>query len=103
MSKPTAVIIGVGAEQGLGAAVARRFAKGGYHVLVAGRTPAKIEQVVRTIDTAGGSAEAVTIDATREDDVIACSIERWHLATAVDQPMSWSSTPATISASISAS
>lgn len=70
MSKPTAVIIGVGAEQGLGAAVARRFAKGGHHVLVAGRTPAKIEQVVRTIDTSDGSAEAVTIDATREDDVI---------------------------------
>ena len=46
MSRPTAVVVGVGAEQGVGAAVCRRFAKEGYHVLVAGRTPAKIEQVV---------------------------------------------------------
>ena len=39
MSKPTAVVVGVGAEQGVGAAVCRRFAREGYHVLVAGRTP----------------------------------------------------------------
>jgi NAD(P)-dependent dehydrogenase (short-subunit alcohol dehydrogenase family) len=71
MSKPTAVVVGVGAEQGVGAAVCRRFAREGYHVLVAGRTPAKIAQVVGTIASAGGSAEAVATDATREADVIA--------------------------------
>lgn len=71
MSKPTAVVVGVGAERGVGAAVCRRFAKEGYHVLVAGRTPAKIEQVVATIAAGGGSAEAVQVDATREADVIA--------------------------------
>ena len=71
MTQPTAVVVGVGAEQGVGAAVARRFAKEGHHVLVAGRTPAKIEQVVRTIASAGGSAEAVLADATRELDVVA--------------------------------
>ena len=69
MSKPTAVVIGVGAEQGLGAATCRRLAKEGQHVLVAGRTPAKIEQVVRTIVAAGGSAEPVVTDATNEGDV----------------------------------
>ena len=37
MSKPTAVVVGVGAERGLGAALCRRFAQGGYHVLVASR------------------------------------------------------------------
>ena len=42
MSKPTAVVVGVGAERGLGAALCRRFAPEGYHVLVAGRTPEKI-------------------------------------------------------------
>ena len=47
MSKPTAVVVGVGAEQGLGAAGCRRIAREGHHVLVAGRTPAKIELVVR--------------------------------------------------------
>ena len=71
MRQPTAVVVGVGAEQGVGAAVARRFAKEGHHVLVAGRTPAKIEQVVGSIASAGGSAEAVLTDATRELDVVA--------------------------------
>ena len=45
MSKPTAVVVGVGAERGLGAALCRRFAQGGHHVLVAGRTAAKINKV----------------------------------------------------------
>ena len=70
MTKPTAVVIGVGAERGLGAALCRRFAAEGHHVLVAGRTPAKIEQVVRTITGAGGSAEAVAADTTKEADVV---------------------------------
>jgi len=71
MSKPTAVVVGVGAEQGVGAAVCRRFAREGHHVLVAGRTPAKIEQVARTIVAAGGSAEPIPTDATREQEVAA--------------------------------
>ena len=41
----TAVVVGVGAELRLGAALCRRFAREGYHVLVAGRTPTKIDQV----------------------------------------------------------
>ena len=66
-----AVVAGVGAEQGRGAALCRRFAREGYHVLVAGRTPAKVEQVVRTIVAAGGRAEAVATDVTAEKDVVA--------------------------------
>ncbi len=69
MSRPTAIVIGVGAEHGLGAALCRRFAAEGHHVLVAGRTPHRIEQVVRAIAEAGGSAEAVPTDTTREDEV----------------------------------
>jgi NAD(P)-dependent dehydrogenase (short-subunit alcohol dehydrogenase family) len=69
MRKPTAVVVGVGAEQGLGAAACRRFAKEGHHVLVAGRTLTKIEQVVRTIFAAGGSPEPVVTDTTSEGDV----------------------------------
>jgi len=71
MGRPTAIVVGVGAEQGLGAAVCRRAAREGHHVFVAGRTAAKIEQVVATIRTAGGSAEAVVTDTTVEADVIA--------------------------------
>ncbi len=69
MSKPTAVVVGVGAERGLGAALCRRFAQGSYHVLIAGRTTAKIDKVAETIVSAGGSAEPIAIDATREDEV----------------------------------
>ena len=68
--RPAAVVIGVGAERGLGAALCRRFAAAGHHVLVAGRTGEKIERVVSTIRSAGNSAESIATDATREDQVI---------------------------------
>jgi NAD(P)-dependent dehydrogenase (short-subunit alcohol dehydrogenase family) len=68
---PTAVVVGVGAERGLGAALCRRFAAAGHHVFVGGRTAAKLDTVVKQIEAAGGSAEAVPMDATSEADVIA--------------------------------
>lgn len=71
MAVPTAIVVGVGAEQGLGAALSRRLAKEGFHVLVAGRTPERIERVVATIVASGGSAEAVRTDATQVKDVLA--------------------------------
>ncbi|MBX9963979.1 MAG: SDR family NAD(P)-dependent oxidoreductase [Burkholderiales bacterium] len=71
MGKPVAIVFGVGAERGLGAALCRRFAAGGHHVLVSGRTAAKLEQVVATIEAAGGSAAALPADITKEADVIA--------------------------------
>jgi len=69
MSKPVAIVFGVGAERGLGAALCRRFAGEGHHVLVAGRTGEKIDQVVGSIRNAGGSAEPITADVTSETDV----------------------------------
>jgi NAD(P)-dependent dehydrogenase (short-subunit alcohol dehydrogenase family) len=70
MAKPTALVVGVGAERGLGAALCRKFARGGYHVIVAGRTQAKIDQVAKTITESGGSAEAIATDATDEASII---------------------------------
>jgi len=69
--KPKAVVLGVGAERGVGAGLSRRFAKEGYHVLVAGRTAAKIERVAETIRGAGGTATAIIADGTQEADVVA--------------------------------
>ena len=69
MSVQTAVVVGVGSSAGLGAALARRFAKEGLRVLVAGRTAARLATVATEIRDAGGSAEAVVADATRETDV----------------------------------
>ena len=70
MGSPTAVVVGVGAERGIGAAVCRRFSAGGYHVLVAGRTESKIEQVASRIRAQGGSAEGIVVDTTSEADVL---------------------------------
>ena len=78
--KSKAVVLGVGAEKGLGAAASRRFAKEGHHVLVAGRTAAKVGKVVESIRTAGGSATALTVDGTKEAEVIAL----WDRAMADD-------------------
>jgi NAD(P)-dependent dehydrogenase (short-subunit alcohol dehydrogenase family) len=67
----TAIVVGVGSGQGLGAALARRFAIGGHRVVVSGRTEAKITEVVRDIVDRGGKAEAFRADATIESDVAA--------------------------------
>lgn len=64
----TALIVGVGASRGVGAAAARRFAREGLHVVVAGRTQAKLDQVVAEIHALGGSAQAVVGDASLEAD-----------------------------------
>ncbi len=65
------VVLGVGAEKGLGAALCRRFAKEGHHVFVAGRTASKLELVCKTIRSDGGEATPVVCDGTVEADVIA--------------------------------
>jgi NAD(P)-dependent dehydrogenase (short-subunit alcohol dehydrogenase family) len=67
----TALVAGVGSEQGLGAALARRFAREGYRAIVSGRTQAKLTQVVRTITDDGGEAEPIRADVTVEADVVA--------------------------------
>jgi NAD(P)-dependent dehydrogenase (short-subunit alcohol dehydrogenase family) len=69
MGAPTAVVVGVGAGRGLGAALCRRFAAAGHHVIANGRTAAKLDAVVQAIRASGGSAEAFAGDATVEADV----------------------------------
>jgi len=71
MTIHTAVVIGVGAERGLGASLCRRFAREGLHVVVAGRTPTRIEAVARAIRDDGGHATSVATDTTAEAGVIA--------------------------------
>jgi len=67
----TAIVVGVGSEQGLGTAIARRFAAEGHRVIVSGRTKEKLAQVVGAIVDHGGKAEAFAADATIESDVAA--------------------------------
>lgn len=65
----TAVVIGVGPLQGLGAKLCVGAANEGLHVVVAGRTLEKLETVAAAIAEAGGSATAVACDATDEAQV----------------------------------
>ncbi len=66
----SALVVGVGASRGLGAALARRFSREGLHVVVAGRTAEKVEKVASEIRAAGGSAQAVVGDGSIESDAI---------------------------------
>jgi NAD(P)-dependent dehydrogenase (short-subunit alcohol dehydrogenase family) len=65
----SAIVLGVGPDQGLGAQLCKRFAREGLHVLVGGRTEASLQAVARDIAQAGGSAEAVVADATSEQEI----------------------------------
>lgn len=66
----TAMVVGVGAEAGLGARLCERFAREGLHVLVAGRTAARIGALAEKIRAAGGAATPIATDTTREGDVL---------------------------------
>lgn len=67
----TAIISGVGPDQGMGAQLARRFAKLGLHVFLAGRTAASLDAVAAGIARDGGTATAVVADATSESATFA--------------------------------
>lgn len=64
-----ALVLGVGPLQGLGAALARRFAAEGLSVVIAGRSSEKLTLVADAIADAGGVAIAVVTDATVESDI----------------------------------
>lgn len=59
--KKSAIVLGVG--PGLGAALARRFARAGYGVALASRNSDRIQPFVAEIIAAGGIARAYTTDA----------------------------------------
>jgi 3-oxoacyl-[acyl-carrier protein] reductase len=51
-----------GASRGIGAAIAKRLAKDGLHVIAVARSADKLQQVVDEIKSEGGSAEVATCD-----------------------------------------
>jgi NAD(P)-dependent dehydrogenase (short-subunit alcohol dehydrogenase family) len=67
----SAIVVGVGARAGIGAALGRRFARGGLHVFLSGRTAKRIDECAGEIRDAGGAATAVPGDTTSEADVTA--------------------------------
>jgi NADP-dependent 3-hydroxy acid dehydrogenase YdfG len=67
----TALVTGGGT--GIGAAIARRLAQDGFHVVVAGRRRDRLEEVVAQIEAAGGVARAVVMDVTDGEAVAAAA------------------------------
>lgn len=58
-----------GAGKGIGAVIAREFARRGIRVAISARTQADIQAVAREIQDAGGTALAVVCDVTKPDAV----------------------------------
>lgn len=63
-----ALVFGAGA--GLGGAIARRFARGGYVACAARRRAEELAALCRQIEAEGGRARAYGVDARNEDEVI---------------------------------
>ncbi len=65
--KKTALIVGVG--PGLGAALARRFVRGGFRVALVARTPEFIGELARELSSLGEPALALTADASKSAEL----------------------------------
>lgn len=61
----------IGAGEGNGTAIAKRFAREGYVACVVRRNAEPLQALVTSIEAAGGRARAFTVDARKEDAVIA--------------------------------
>lgn len=67
MSAPVALIVGAGDH--IGAAIAKRFAQGGFTVCLGRRNGDKLAPLVAEIEAAGGRAHGFSMDARDEENV----------------------------------
>jgi NAD(P)-dependent dehydrogenase (short-subunit alcohol dehydrogenase family) len=75
------VAIVTGAGQGIGEAIARSYAAAGAKVIITGRTMSKLEDVVRKIKDASGTALALEALAGKREDArkaVDLAISEWH-------------------------
>lgn len=74
-------VVVTGAGQGIGRAIADRFASEGAEVMLVGRRAGPLEEVARQIAAAGGSAWVHTADVSNAADVdeaVAAAVRRWR-------------------------
>jgi NAD(P)-dependent dehydrogenase (short-subunit alcohol dehydrogenase family) len=69
MADKVGVVLLVGAGDAIGAAVARRFAEGGYKVCIARRDAAKSQKLVDELTAEGRDVHAFSVDARQESEV----------------------------------
>jgi len=79
-SRSSVLIVGVGASRGLGAAIARRFAKGGHPVAIAGRSAEKLAATANELQAAGAKVTYIVGDAVLAEDARHFVIEAERLA-----------------------
>ncbi len=70
--KHVALIVGIG--PGLGAAIARRFGRGGFRVAIIARTSEFITQLARELSSSGDLALALVADVSQPKEVTAVSV-----------------------------
>jgi NAD(P)-dependent dehydrogenase (short-subunit alcohol dehydrogenase family) len=63
------VAIVTGSGQGIGQGIALALGKAGAHLMLAGKTPSKLEETKRHIEATGGRAATVTADVADPDDI----------------------------------
>lgn len=79
MTADVVIISGVGAPGQLGYALAERFARAGWRVLITGRDDAAVQELAASLGGAG-SVAGIAADLTHEEDaarVVAAALERW--------------------------
>ncbi len=64
------VALVVGAGDGLGGAIARRFAREGFHACVVRRKADQLAELVREIQSAGGRVTPLGVDARKEEEMV---------------------------------
>jgi len=69
MAEKVAVIVGAGPLEGVGGALALRASAAGHHVLIVGRTEARIEALAQHLRCHNGRATAIALDTTDEQQV----------------------------------
>ena len=67
-AQASVLVVGVGASRGLGAAIARRFVRGGHPVIIAGRNAEKLEATLKELQDAGATAQLAVGDAASAED-----------------------------------
>jgi len=70
-AKQTRAALIIGAGDGIGAAIAHRFAREGYVACLVRRSADKLQPLVQAIEAAGGQARAYGADARKEEEVTA--------------------------------
>ncbi|WP_315832387.1 SDR family NAD(P)-dependent oxidoreductase [Bradyrhizobium prioriisuperbiae] len=75
MAQGSGVVLLVGAGDAIGAAVARRFAAGGFKVCIARREAAKSQALIDELKATGADVRAFSVDARNEEQVKALFAE----------------------------